>query len=84
MWAEFTLLITLGSHLIVPILEITINIWNLVNINEMIKDPESGYGKEFFYEDFFKMLDPWIPLVTSPTGKYFTNSVILSTLSLHV
>ena len=84
MWAEFSLLITLGSQLLFPLIEITINIWNLVNINKMIKDPESGYGKEYIYEDFFKRLDPWIPLVTSPTGKYFTNYVILLTLSLHV
>ena len=84
MWAQFSLLITLGSQLLYPLIEITINIWNIVNINEMIKDPESGYGKEYIYDEFFKRLDPWIPLVTSPTGKYLSNSVILSTLSLHV
>jgi hypothetical protein len=81
MWAD---LITLGGQLIVPLIEITINIVNNVNINEMINDPDSSYGKEYIFDDLFKMLNPWIPLDTSPTSKYLTNSVIISMLSLHV
>ena len=81
MWAD---LITLIGQLLFPLIEITINIVNIVNINEMIKDPESGYGKEYIFDDFFKRVDPWIPLDTSPTSKYFTNSVIISIVSLHV
>ena len=66
MLRELFLLIPLAAELIVPLVEIGVNIWNVVNINEMIKDPESGYGKEFIFDAFFAELDPW---VESPTGK---------------
>ena len=84
MWTELSLLFSPVGQLLVQIIELTLNILNILNINEMIKDPERGYGKEYIYEAFSERLDPWIPLVTPPTGKYLTNSLILSTLSLHV
>ena len=62
------MLITVGGELLVPLVEIGINVWNVVKVNEMIKDPESGYGKEYIFDSFFKELDPWVALVTpSPT-----------------
>ena len=72
MLKELIVLISVGGQLIVPLVEITVNVWNVYNVNEMIKDPDSGYGEEFIFEEFFREIDPWIPLVTSPIGEKTT------------
>ena len=81
MLKELLFLITLVWQLLVPLVELSFNIWNIYNINEMIKDPASGYGKSYIFEAFTEEIDPWIPLVTSPIGKYLSSDLELSTLN---
>ena len=43
MLKELLFLITLVLKLIVPLVEVSENIWNIYNINEMIKEPARGW-----------------------------------------
>ena len=40
--------------LIFSSVEFGVNIWNIININEIIQDPNSGFGKEFFFDSLRK------------------------------
>ena len=56
-----------------PLVEITVKVWNVYNVNKMIKDPDSGYGEEYIFKDSFREIDPWIPLVTYTIGEKTTS-----------
>ena len=59
-------LITVGCQLLVPLVEVGVNVWNVASINQMILDPDSGYGKESFFDSFFAEL---VPSLTSKSNK---------------
>ena len=50
MFKALFVLITVGCQLLIPLVEIALNIWNILSINQMILDPHSGYGEEYFFD----------------------------------
>ena len=68
MFKLLVILALLGSELIEPLAEVGINIWNAVNVDIMIKDPESGYGNEFIFQSLSAELDlwPWAKIIPYP------------------
>ena len=61
MFKALFVLITVGCQLLIPLVEIGVNIWNIFSINQMILDPESGYGEEYFFD--WLVEDPFADLV---------------------
>ena len=68
MFKALFFLITLGFQLLFPLVEVGVNIWNIASINQMILDPDSGYGEEYFFDSFFAE-DPFAELVPTFTSK---------------
>ena len=51
----FVNFLTFAFEVALPIAEVAINV---VNINEMINDPDSGYGNGNVFDDLFQQLNP--------------------------
>ena len=54
----FVNFLTFAFEVALPIAEVAINVVNVVNINEMINDPDSGYGNGNVFDDLFQQLNP--------------------------
>ena len=52
-----------------PLAEVGVHVWNGVQIDKMIKDPESHYGEKFIFESLWAELDPYAEIVPFPYEK---------------
>ena len=50
--------LTFAYEVAFPIAEVAIHVVNVVNINEMINDPDSGYGNGNVFDDLYQQLFP--------------------------
>ena len=50
--------LTFAYEVAVPLAEVAINVVNVIVINDMINDPDSGYGHGDVFEDLYHELTP--------------------------